>query len=194
MPRYFPPNRNADPAATRAGTAKHIRFAVLSQSSLFSDFYLPAISSSPRTTCSTRKHCKSACNAGIPDAASRPGRNGRHLLALARMCLPPERPFRQSLRSSHHTLPESIPASRLLSQPSGYSTSTIQRESAATPSPRATPNNPEPAEREKGEGCGLARPLNHRQCSTTFRARKYVVCNVETTIVVLLRRRLTLRG
>src|SRR5579863_2024381 len=28
MPRYFPPHRNANPAATGAGVAKHIRFTI----------------------------------------------------------------------------------------------------------------------------------------------------------------------
>ena len=124
-PQVFPPHRNAAPAATRAGTAEHIRFSGFPQSGikqiLKSVDHLE-ISSSPRTTCSTRRRCRPACSAGIPTVESIPGRMSKRIHHLRMF----RQQWEQYWQMTHSRFPAirsgSLPASRLLSRPFGYNT------------------------------------------------------------------------
>ena len=139
MPRYFPPHPYTDPAAIRAGTAKHIRFVVF-RKAVFSFWGVPPsyFSSSLRRTCNTRKRRKSACNAAIPAAASIRGNTAKRLPGLARFFrLPPDSGRRTPQPLPPGQPPGPSPASRFVSRPSGYSTTPSFGESEGSrwPSP-----------------------------------------------------------
>jgi len=139
MPRYFPPHPYTDPAAIRAGTAKHIRFVVF-RKAVFSFWGVPPsyFSSSLRRTCNTRKRRKSACNASIPAAASIRGNTAKRLPGLARFFrLPPDSGRRTPQPLPPGQPPGPSPASRFVSRPSGYSTTPSFGESEGSrwPSP-----------------------------------------------------------
>ncbi len=134
MPRFVPPHRT-DPAATRAGTAKHICFWSFPQSCLLAlNLRPPGVNSNPRRTCNTRILRKPACTFSIPASANIPGNTGTDLPALLPLLSPPFFPSSAvQQQPGPALLPEQSPAFRPVSRPHGYSTSPHWGESASAP-------------------------------------------------------------
>jgi hypothetical protein len=127
MPQEFPPHRSQirrqpGPEPQSISAFQIFRKAVY-RNSLYK-LGLRLISSSPRRTCSTHRHCKPTCNAGIPAVQNTLDKMCRHVRRWWKYL---QKRF-ASWVVPHLRSPvlrrDSLPASRLLSRPSGYNTTT----------------------------------------------------------------------
>jgi len=137
------------PAATRAGTAKHICFctfrkAVFSRGTASTAaIYEPnysAINSNLRRTCNTRTRRRPACTFSTPVSASTPGNTGRRPQIPGPLVLPPPCELRATQQQPRPAFPPGpSPAFRYLSRRTGYSTYPLRRESATLTRPGVFP-------------------------------------------------------